>query len=61
MQELLEKRHTLESDLRALEKQIYELETTYIEETQTTGLNPSKPFHNFFRQCYQGMGRILGQ
>jgi len=37
MQELLEKRHTLESDLRALEKQIYELETTYIEETQNTG------------------------
>ena len=37
MQELLEKRTTLESELRTLEKQIYDLETNYIEETQNTG------------------------
>jgi len=38
MQELNEKRNTLESELRNLEKQIYDLETNYLEETQTTGI-----------------------
>ena len=37
MQELLDKRHALESELRSLEKQIFDLETNYIEETQNTG------------------------
>jgi hypothetical protein len=38
MQELLEKRGALENELKILEKQIYDLETNYIEETQATGI-----------------------
>ena len=37
MQELLDKRRALESELGSLEKQIFDLETNYIEETQNTG------------------------
>lgn len=37
MQELLDKRLSLETELRSLEKQIFDLETNYIEETQETG------------------------
>ena len=44
MQELLEKRNALDSELRNLEKQIYDLETNYIEETQNTG----KSFLHYF-------------
>ena len=39
MQEILEKRANLETELKTLEKQIYDLETHYLEEYMGTGLN----------------------
>jgi peptidoglycan hydrolase CwlO-like protein len=36
-QELTEKRQVLENELKVLEKQIFDLETKYLEETATTG------------------------
>ena len=35
--EILEKKQNLEIDLKTIEKQIYDLETKYLEETQSTG------------------------
>jgi uncharacterized protein YdcH (DUF465 family) len=35
--ELLEKRNQLDSDLKNLERQIFELETRYLEETVNSG------------------------
>jgi hypothetical protein len=56
MQELLDKKSNLENELRTLEKQIYDLETNYIEETQNTGNFWS--FRNFHRKHYQRLGRF---
>jgi len=39
MQEIIDKKAALEAELRTLEKQIYDLETNYIEETQNTGFS----------------------
>ena len=36
-QELLEKRAILENDLKNIERQTYDLETRYLEETATSG------------------------
>lgn len=37
MQELVERRNNIENELKQLEKQIFDLETYYLEETQQTG------------------------
>lgn len=37
MQEIIERRNNLENELKALEKQVYDLESHYLEETQQSG------------------------
>lgn len=46
MQELIERRNNLENELKLLEKQIYDLETHYLEDTQNTGSNHVFSFHH---------------
>lgn len=47
---ILDKKSELEQELKTLEKQIFDLETHYLEETQNTGNFPH--FFNFFYFTY---------
>lgn len=61
MQELIERRNNLENELKSLEKQIYDLETPYLEETQNTGeirVFSQTPLYSF-RKCAVWMVKLL--
>jgi Histone acetyltransferase subunit NuA4. len=59
MQEIIDKKAALEAELRTLEKQIYDLETNYIEETQNTGFSIIKWIVTFSGNIIKGWEGFL--